>query len=103
MTESAVADFYSAVQQSAPLDRKASLLCNPANSGKKDGVHPTPEGYAVLAEIIDQAIRKNNLPTGKFLCLGDSIPYGVGVNGAGSNVGFCYPGQLAVRLKAENK
>lgn len=98
-----VADFYSAVQQSAPLDRKASLLCNPANSGKKDGVHPTPEGYAVLAEIIDQAIRKNNLPTGKIVCLGDSITYGVGVNGAGSNVGFCYPGQLAVRLKAENK
>lgn len=50
-----------------------SLIRNPANSGAKDGVHPTAEGYARLAKLVHQTIMDHNLDTSKLICFGDSI------------------------------
>jgi lysophospholipase L1-like esterase len=53
-----------------------SLLRNEINSGVKDGVHPTPEGYRVMAIAIYECIIQNNLSHQKIVCLGDSITAG---------------------------
>lgn len=57
---------------------KDSLLRNEANSGRTDGVHPTPNGYRFLALAVSQFIRCQGLPTGRIVCLGDSITRGDG-------------------------
>ncbi len=80
-------------------DSKASLLRNLANVKIKDGVHPRMEGYKIIAEAVAQTIKKNNLPTGRIVCFGDSITYGAGMKGAGTATGDTYPGQLAKLLK----
>lgn len=54
------------------------LLLNEANSPKKDGVHPTPDGYRVIALAVYDYIMYNNLPTGRIVCFGDSITWGDG-------------------------
>lgn len=54
------------------------LLLNESNSRKKDGVHPTPDGYRVMALAIYDHIKFNNLPTGRIVCFGDSITWGDG-------------------------
>lgn len=71
-----------------------SLLRNPANSGVADGVHPTADGYRVLATAIAAAIRAHALPTGRIVCLGDSITHGQYVAGEGTDGGESYPGWL---------
>ncbi|PPL00153.1 Lysophospholipase L1 [Parapedobacter indicus] len=55
-----------------------SLLQNEINSGKMDGVHPTPNGYRFIALAVSQYIRDNDLPTGRIVCFGDSITKGDG-------------------------
>ena len=50
-----------------------SLIVNPANSGIEDGVHPTTEGFEVMADAIYTSITDNNLPINKIVCFGDSI------------------------------
>lgn len=57
---------------------KDSLFRNEANSGNTDGVHPTPTGYRFLALSIYDYITNRQLPTGKIICLGDSITFGHG-------------------------
>lgn len=52
---------------------KESLIQNVANSGKTDGLHPTKEGYRIMAVAIYECIVHNNLPTQRVVCFGDSI------------------------------
>ena len=66
-----------------------SLLLNEANSPRKDGVHPTRDGYRVMALAIYDHIRYNQLPTGRIVCFGDSITWGDGSLDNGS-----YPAYL---------
>lgn len=54
------------------------LLLNEANSNKKDGVHPTPDGYRVMGLAVYDHIIYNKLPTGRIVCFGDSITWGDG-------------------------
>jgi lysophospholipase L1-like esterase len=54
------------------------LLLNEANSRRKDGVHPTTDGYRVMALAIYDHIIYNNLPAGRIVCFGDSITWGDG-------------------------
>lgn len=75
-----------------------SLIRNVANSGADDGIHPTAEGYGVIAGAVHDAIIENNLPVGKIVCYGDSITYGVHVAGEGTATGDTYPGQLNALL-----
>jgi lysophospholipase L1-like esterase len=72
-----------------------SLLRNVANSGVPDGVHPTGDGYRVLASAIAQAILAGGLPHRRIACLGDSITNGQHVPGAGTAEGETYPAWLA--------
>jgi lysophospholipase L1-like esterase len=78
----------------------SSLLRNPANSGVVDGVHPTAQGYALIATIIFQTILDHRLPTSRVVCLGDSITMGIAMQGEGTATGDTYPGRLAAMLSA---
>ncbi len=71
-----------------------SLIINPANSSMDDGVHPTAQGYQVIADAVYSAIVNNGLSKGKIICFGDSITYGTYMAGAGTATGETYPGQL---------
>ncbi|NOY82479.1 MAG: esterase [Kiritimatiellaeota bacterium] len=75
------------------------LIRAPANSGARDGVHPTPEGYRIIAAMAFQAIRDNHLPAKRVVCFGDSITYGANVKGQGTAEGETYPGFLAQFLE----
>lgn len=78
----------------------ASLLRNPRNSGVEDGVHPTPNGYRVMAAAIAAALRAHSLPLERVVCFGDSITFGSSVAGAGTSDGETYPACLARILAA---
>lgn len=53
-----------------------SLVQNETNSGKTDGLHPTKEGYRLMAVTIYDCIIQNNLPHERVVCFGDSITAG---------------------------
>lgn len=53
-----------------------SLIQNEANSGKTDGLHPTKDGYRLMAATIYECIIQNNLPHKQIVCFGDSITAG---------------------------
>jgi lysophospholipase L1-like esterase len=57
---------------------KDSLLQNEVNSNKKDGLHPTANGYKFIALAIYDTILQHRLPTNRIVCFGDSITYGDG-------------------------
>lgn len=68
---------------------KTSLIKNEANSNITDGLHPTPDGYRVIAVAIYDSIKHFHLPTKQIVCFGDSITFGDGKDG-GEN----YPSYL---------
>lgn len=70
-------------------EESSSLIQNTLNSGKTDGVHPTPEGYRVMAVAIYEALIRTNVPYDRLVCFGDSI-----TNGGGGVDGNSYPGYL---------
>jgi lysophospholipase L1-like esterase len=67
----------------------SSLIKNEANSKTTDGLHPTADGYRVIALAIYDQIRYKHLPSKKIVCFGDSITLGDGIEG-GEN----YPSYL---------
>jgi lysophospholipase L1-like esterase len=73
---------------------KDCLIRNEANSGKTDGVHPTPNGYRFLALAVSQFIFFNNLPVNRIVCFGDSI-----TRGDGSTDKESYPAYLKKLLQ----
>lgn len=77
----------------------SSLLRNPANSGVVDGVHPTAQGYALIAAVNFQTILDHRLPASRVVCLGDSITMGIAMQGEGTATGVTYPGRLAAMLR----
>ncbi len=82
---------------------KESILRNLANTGTRDGVHPTEEGYRQLAVLLKDIIDRHKMPTRRIACIGDSITYGVAVKGDGTNTGDTYPGQLLKLLNAQDQ
>ena len=68
---------------------KNSLIKNEANSNTADGLHPTPDGYRVIALAVYDSIMRYKLPTEKIVCFGDSITFGDGADG-----GYNYPSYL---------
>ncbi len=80
---------------------RESLIRNPANSGARDGVHPTAEGYRLIATAVYQALADHGLARGRIVCFGDSITYGIGVPGAGAAAGQTWPGFLARLLSGD--
>ncbi|QDU50632.1 SGNH/GDSL hydrolase family protein [Gimesia panareensis] len=57
-------------------DSKTSVIRNPANSGIKDGVHLTPAGYQLLAKLVAEKLKAEQLDVTKVICFGDSLTKG---------------------------
>lgn len=57
---------------------KYSLIRNEANSGLTDGIHPTVDGYRLIASLVYQRIISEGLPHSRIVCFGDSITKGDG-------------------------
>ena len=57
---------------------KYSLIRNEANSGLTDGIHPTVDGYRLIASLVYQRIISEKLPHKRVVCFGDSITKGDG-------------------------
>ncbi len=81
-------------------DTVSSLVLNPANSGKNDGMHMTAAGYRVIAENVYKTLKVNYPGAKSIVCFGDSITYGVYMPGKGSAApdALTYPGQLCKLL-----
>ena len=70
-------------------EESSSLIQNALNSEKTDGVHPTPDGYRVMAVAIYEALIRSNASYKRLVCFGDSI-----TNGGGGLEGKSYPAYL---------
>jgi lysophospholipase L1-like esterase len=57
-------------------DDKDSLLKNMANSNKRDGIHPTANGYRFIALAVYDYIINHKIPYQRTVCFGDSITRG---------------------------
>lgn len=79
-----------------PDHNKDNIIRNEFNSGAHDGVHPTPQGYQVIADKIFQKLLDNGkIKEGiKIICFGDSITFGAHVLGEGTTSGETYPAYL---------
>ncbi len=75
-----------------------SVFQNEANSGTPDGVHPTANGYRVIATAVYGTINALKMPINKIVCFGDSITFGYNVKGGGTTDGECYPALLQKML-----
>lgn len=73
---------------------KSSLIRNEANSSMTDGIHPTPDGYRLIASLVYQKIISEGLPHRRVVCFGDSI-----TKGDGSIDGKSYPAYLKKLLQ----
>ena len=78
-------------------DRR-SLIRNEANSGTKDGAHPTEDGYRFIAALVYLALRDNRCDCSRLVCFGDSITYGYPYSGMGTLEGGNFPAQLGKLL-----
>jgi len=91
-------DLYSLID---PVDDSIdSLIMNPANSGRRDGMHLTAAGTRIMARAAAEMIRQYFPQAEKIVCLGDSITYGVYLRGKGTaNIDAeTYPGLLGKLL-----
>ena len=55
-----------------------SLIQNMANANKRDGIHPTPNGYRFIGLTVYDFIVDHKLPETGIVCFGDSITKGDG-------------------------
>ena len=76
---------------------KDSLLQNVANANKTDGIHPTTNGYRLMALAIYDYLLAHQLAKGTIVCFGDSI-----TKGDGSMDGDSYPAYLNKLLTYEH-
>ncbi len=94
-----LADLRKLVDEQGGATRdRGCLVRNTKNSGAKDGVHLTPEGYRRMAELFGPLLEDRIKPGQVVVCLGDSITYGAHVEGAGTSTGQTYPARLATLL-----
>lgn len=90
-----IVDLYSAFDAHGELSEDTGSLIN---AGVADGVHPTAEGYRLIAALVFDAIRLHALPSDRVVCFGDSITRGVHMPGEGTAQGSTYPAWLAKAL-----
>ena len=57
---------------------KDSLIQNEANSNKRDGIHPTANGYRFIGLTVYDFVIDHKLPASGIVCFGDSITKGDG-------------------------
>ncbi|PTX18878.1 lysophospholipase L1-like esterase [Pontibacter mucosus] len=87
----------------SPNREAQSLLINEKNLGKPDGIHPTKEGYELMAKTIYTYLEEKKLLKGKkkIVCFGDSMTYGSYMAGAGTAQGDTYPALLSSMINRE--
>lgn len=90
-TNTAVLDMFDAFEKANQLK---TFLMNLNNSKRNDGVHPTREGYAFIAQSIYQKMHNEHMPLKRIVCFGDSITFGYLVKGEGLETGDSYPAVL---------
>lgn len=84
-----------AKSQKVPLADFAAIAdSNRTELISADGVHLTPYGYRSLAKCFFNAVESTFKGKEIIVCLGDSVTFGAGVNGAGSIDGDTYPSML---------
>jgi lysophospholipase L1-like esterase len=83
-------------QQGSPNRQAHSLIVNQTNMGIADGLHPTREGYRLIAREIYQYLKQHKLlkKNRRIICFGDSITYGAFMDGRGTSQGDTYPAYL---------
>ncbi len=87
--------FQAFLNANIPVHNEDGLIMNEKNFNKRDGVHPTPEGYRFIAKTIAQSLNDGKVRLkGKVICFGDSITYGLDVEGEGTVEGETYPAYL---------
>ncbi|MGV3503586.1 MAG: GDSL-type esterase/lipase family protein [Adhaeribacter sp.] len=94
-------DLHQAFKTQGTPNRSAqSLLVNQANLGIPDGLHPTREGYQLIAGEVYRYLKTHKLlkRNQKILCFGDSITYGAFMTGKGTTEGDTYPAMLRQML-----
>ena len=87
-------DLYKLID---PVDESAeSLILNPANSNRRDGMHFNAKGNQLVAENVAHCCRKYYPEARRIVCLGDSLTYGVYMPGKGTAEidAMTYPGIL---------
>lgn len=95
-------DVYKAFSDAGfPETNKANLMMDEANSGRRDGVHPTPAGYEKIGNLVFQALVNAGWldSAQRIICFGDSITQGVRVKGDKTATGETYPGVLNALLQ----
>jgi len=78
----------------SPNRKASSLIRNVENSGFKDGVHPTPAGYRLIAKSIFDFLKQQPKRYKRIICFGDSITFGAFSLGMGTSWGRTYPAIL---------
>lgn len=79
-----------------PIHEKDQIIRNRKNSDSNDGVHFTKDGNELLGSMIYGQLQKyfGKLNQLKIICFGDSITYGVYMQGKGTAEGDTYPAVL---------
>lgn len=95
-----LADLRKLCENHVPVDSITSLVRNETNSNSIDGTHLTKKGYEQLAQTISSLLYDRVKPGEKIVCLGDSITFGVRMNGAGTATGETYPAVMATLLNS---
>ncbi|HVI44803.1 MAG TPA: GDSL-type esterase/lipase family protein [Chitinophaga sp.] len=92
-------------QYSSPSRDAHSLVINSLNYGREDGVHPTKDGYRIIASQVFEYLQHHHLlkKNRKIVCFGDSITYGAFMAGAGTAEGDTYPAFLYDSIKDHRK
>ena len=84
-------------------EREPSLLRAPKNSGKKDGVHLTSEGYERLTKLVAKKLSGLKFDTPRVVCFGDSINHGGNKESAKTVTAPNYPAYLKQILNDQGR
>lgn len=90
-------DLYQILKEDrVPTHNKDVIIQNESNSQVSDGVHLTAEGNQLLATLVYEKLKEEHLldESVHIICFGDSLTYGVRMEGAGSSDGNTYPSYL---------
>ena len=92
-------------ERQIPNHNQDLYIRNEKNSGVGDGVHMTPMGNELIAGIIYEFLKKNQLlkPNSKIACLGDSLTYGARMVGEATTIGQTYPAYLNRKINDKNE
>lgn len=75
------------------------VRCEP-NGGGRDGVHLVAAAYEKLGSEVFNALKSRVLPNETIVCFGDSLTFGVHVEGEGKTLGGSYPAVLQRMLNS---